>query len=323
MHIFNDDVELMTAPLIQNLPAHIIPIGSYRNKTTTHTVVFCTVCKDDPELFGCGKFVTTKGHLSSGKLPCGCSKTPKWNKDQQIIRVNRKLEKTIWSLQDLPEPYIGQNTKLYLSCPHHGEWTSSITSVVNNIGCKGCATNATAEMKLDRNTPRLIADFLSTGVFHPETVFNRIERKNTQGARNYWNVYCPVCGSSGQCATSDLKRGNRPCKCFADQRYSYINLITDTLTNLQIGIKFGITSNFKDRLYRQNLKSIYNLVNIGIWEFSDSQTCKKVEQTIKKLAPCGVIPEQELMDGHTETTYISNIDLIIQLYEDHGGVRIN
>lgn len=323
MNLFNNDKALSSPPEIPDLPEHIEVVGLYRGNSCNHIVVLCTTCREDPELFGEGLFVTTKAHLSSGKIPCGCSKNPKWNQSQQVIRLQRKLQKTPYSLLNISEPYAGQYTKVTLYCPEHGTWESQITTVINNIGCRGCATTATTIMKLERNTPRLINEFMSTGVFHPGTTFTRIDRRNTQGARNYWSVYCPVCDSSGECATSDLKRGNRPCKCFTNQKYAYINLILDQSNkDFPVAIKFGITSNFKDRLYRQNLKSIYKFTNLGIWEFPDSQVCKRVELLIKNSITCGVISEQEVRDGYTETTYTYNLDTIISLYEEYGGVRL-
>lgn len=324
MHLFSNDRTLSNSTEIPSLPKHLTLEGTYREKSCTYVVVLCTICKEDKELFGEGLFVATKSHLSSGKVPCGCSKNPKWNESQQVIRLSRKLAKTPYTLVSVSDPYTGQYTSLTLSCPEHGVWESQITAVINNIGCRGCATATTTIMKLEKNTPRLIKEFMATGVFHPDTTFTRIERRNTQGARNYWNVYCPICDSHGECATSDLKRGNRPCMCFTNQKYAYVNLIVDQHNDdLPVAIKFGITSNFKDRIYRQNLNSIYKFINLGIWEFSNSQTCKKVELLIKNSFDCGIVSEQEVKDGYTETTYTYNLDSIIFLYEEYGAIRIN
>lgn len=324
MNLFNDSHTLSNSPEILNLPEQLEVVGLYKENSCSRVVVLCKTCKQDPELFGEGLFVTTKGHLASGRLPCGCSKAPKWNKDQQFTRVQRKLADTQYTLISVEEPYIGQYTNVTLSCPQHGTWESQITAVVNNIGCRECATVSNTTVKLEKNTPRLIKEFMSTGTFHPDTTFTRIDRRNTQGARNYWSVYCPVCDSSGECATSDLKRGNRPCKCFTNQKYAYINLIVDQSNqNFPVAIKFGITSNFKDRLYRQNLKSIYTFSNLGIWEFPSSQICKKVEMLIKNSVVCEVISEQEVKDGYTETTYTYNLDLIISIYEENGAIRVS
>ena len=52
--------------------------------------VECSVCKKDPELFYDGKFLITKGKLLVGRLPCGCSKAPRWTKEQYEIMIKRE-----------------------------------------------------------------------------------------------------------------------------------------------------------------------------------------------------------------------------------------
>lgn len=40
-------------------------------------VLSCSICKEDPELFGEGLFLTMKGHIQRGCKPCGCAEKAK------------------------------------------------------------------------------------------------------------------------------------------------------------------------------------------------------------------------------------------------------
>lgn len=55
--------------------------------------VKCIVCANDPELFGDAVFEVQSAGLIAGKLPCGCSKSPKWTLEQYKILIERKILK--------------------------------------------------------------------------------------------------------------------------------------------------------------------------------------------------------------------------------------
>ncbi|AUR94295.1 hypothetical protein NVP1193O_164 [Vibrio phage 1.193.O._10N.286.52.C6] len=52
--------------------------------------VKCNICSSDVELLP-SPITATKGHLTSGRIPCGCSKSPQWSPDQNAIRFKRLL----------------------------------------------------------------------------------------------------------------------------------------------------------------------------------------------------------------------------------------
>ena len=53
--------------------------------------VKCSVCEEDTELFGDGIFESNPSHLKEGKLPCGCSKNPRWSLSQYGVKIQRKI----------------------------------------------------------------------------------------------------------------------------------------------------------------------------------------------------------------------------------------
>lgn len=240
-------------------------------------VLSCDVCKQDQELFKDYLFLSTIGHLLSKKHPCGCSKAPKWKEDQQIIRCERAARALNIRVEYVHENYTGQRTQLNAVCPEHGLWQSDFTKIINGHGCRACASSA-KNLKPDSV---MISQFLSTGAFPDGTIFSRSSRKTTQGAKNYWFVTCPECGISGEANSSDLKKGGRPCICNANQRQAYINLVEDYL--IPVALKFGIAQDYKQRLQRQNKKSIYLVSNIKVFEFPAKRSCVAAELECKQI----------------------------------------
>lgn len=307
-------------PLINSSFGKLTVLGTMKDGYTKYYIVECSVCKQDPELFGDGLFSTTKSHLHSGKLPCGCSKVPKWNPDQQQTRMMRVLTDRNYSLLHA-DSYTGQDTKILVKCPEHGVYESTFSYIINGRGCRQCADEVNSKLKTKPDEV-MIASFFSTNKFHPETVFTRSGLLTSQGAKNYWNVYCPVCKTTAVRTSSDLRRGFVPCACAKDFKFSYIHLIQENDTD--IAIKFGITSDHKERLYRQNLKAAsgVKIVPIGVWEFPSNSSCRDAEKACKKSFVTCVVDKGLLSDGYTETTSLNNIESIITIYEDFGGIRL-
>lgn len=114
------------------------------------------------------------------------------------------------------------------------------------------------------------------------------------------NHSCPLCGSHSQ-------------------KECYINFIKDKET--LIALKFGIAKDSEERIKSQNRESSFDVKQHGVWSFPDVKSCKSAERYIKKHLPCKVLTKQEMPDGYTETTSVENLETIIKIYEDFGGVR--
>lgn len=292
----------------------------YKTKYIKVYAVECSICKEDSELYGAGIFLSVIGHLNSGKMPCGCSPVPKWNENQQILRCKRAALRLGYDFIGIApdETFSGQTTKILVSCKTHGIWGSKIVSLANlHYGCRKCADeiNSIRNRKPD---DVMIKSFFSSGAFHPETQFQRSERKTSGGSKNYWTVSCPVCGETGEALSGDLKKGNQPCACFNNQKQAYINYIKqgDEL----VAIKFGIAKCFKNRVDKQNRLSVYSITNYGVWDFPTKSQCYSAELECKQTLPCGIVSKQDMQDGWTETVCASNLNSIVSIFEKHGGI---
>ncbi|UYL05383.1 hypothetical protein DIDNDMLP_00398 [Klebsiella phage KP13-7] len=104
-----------------------------------------------------------------------------------------------------------------------------------------------------------------------------------------------------------------------NQKESYINLILDN--DIPIAIKYGITVNHKKRVSTQNRYCIYDVKNFGKWEFDSPYLCKSAEDECKRTFT-RVLEKREMKDGYTETTSVLNLENIIEIYENWGGIYI-
>ena len=89
---------------------------------------------------------------------------------------------------------------------------------------------------------------------------------------------------------------------------------------LFVAIKFGVAKDSVKRTKQQNLKSSYEVSNHQTYEFPTVQQCKKAERECKMELERGVVLKRDMPDGYTETTWVYNLDKIIEIYERNGGI---
>lgn len=327
MNFYNGNIEDLSHDSISGMvfgdKSQITILGHIQIGYKKTYTVKCSICSQDPELYGKGLFTCSRVYLNTTKLPCGCSPVPKWNEDQQLLNCKRVAIAMGYKYLGIEkgQPFTGQTTRVNIECSLHGIWNTTIRAIVNNqYGCRKCADES---LSLNSRKPDdiMIQGFLDSGAYHPETIFYRSERKTTQGSKNFWWLDCPVCGFSGEAMSGDLKRGNQPCQCVKNQRQSYINLVSDG--QLPVAIKFGIAKDYKSRIPRQNKRSIYDVTNLKAWEFPTKESCVLAELECKQSLICGIVPREEMPDGFSETTHVYNLDKISEIFEKHGGVTIH
>ena len=286
--------------------------------------VICSVCATDPELFNDGHFEIDKFSLLRGSMPCGCSKTYKWNKDQYNIRCDRKAKELGYIFLGFDGDWRGHKTNVSLQCGLHGVWhTNNINHLMNGRGCPDCKAAATQEWnRQNKRMPddEMIASFFASGAFHPDTKFWRDMSPNKKGHFLKWKIYCPECDTESRSShPKELKLGLRPCNCTNEKQvFAYINILEDGTT--PIALKFGITSNYKARLVKQKTKSNYEIKLFSLYRFPDVISCKSAEKECKDTLTCGVISRTDMQDGWTETTYLSHLSKIQEIYRKYGGV---
>ncbi len=317
-----DDVEY--GFVFQNRP-DIELIGYTRHKYKKYNVhcVRCTTCEKDPELFGAALFTGTLSDIRRGRIPCGCAGQVLWEEWQWKLLAKRASAELGFSFEGwADEEFKGSITYCRLLCSKHGMWTSNKVSnlVLLKRGCPSCGNESKAiDRKVHKNAVTAEA-FFATGKYHPDTVFKRLGSR-PNGLAIYWSVECPVCNIYGEAQASALKRGVYCCGCTnsGNQNQAYINIVYDN--DLPIAIKFGITYDLSRRVKEQKYSSIYRIENIHMFYFDDRNQCRAAEKYCKNTLVCGIIPKEFMKSGFSETTSISNLNIVRQIFLQYGGVE--
>lgn len=289
-------------------------------------ILKCDVCSQDSEMFEGGYFTSAKGHLMRNIIPCGCAEKYKWTQAQYKLRLERAGKEKGFAFLDWKTPFTTANkTICWVQCHKEGHSISSgsISWLLglnqNNYGCPECKSDAVRNAKR-KDDSYMIKTFLDTGAYHPDTVFTRSPRKDSYGWLKYWYMYCPDCETTVEGHVVGIYQGARSCECSNKrQTQAYINLIKDN--GEVLAIKFGIAIYSDHRIKTQQTYCIYEMENYGVWKFQSVINCKAAERTCSTTLQRGILSKEEMKDGHTETTYPTNIERIIEIYESYGGIR--
>ena len=263
----------------------------------------------------------TKPDGKRGCPSCARDKTEEGRRvplQQRIDKITKLCEGTTSKLVSVPEDYKHVFQKIQMTCTVHGDWETTMKDVTDGGLCPKCSAK---KRGLSRRIPdsEMIPKFMSTGAFSPGTTFTK--KGWRENGKSEWEVFCPDCNNSGISTLDNLQQGKRPCACNNQrQQECYINYVMDG--DNVVALKFGIAINSAFRVDSQNRSSVFEVVNKFVYTFPDTKSCKAAEKECKQILYCGVIPKEEMSDGYTETTYVYNLDKIIQIYKKHGGVKL-
>lgn len=297
--------------------------GWYRD-THKYYVIYCTVCAKDPDLFGEGYFRVRYSNLSKSKssLPCGCLKH-NWSKEQYKIIVERRALTLGYSFVGFKEENPRSWSKIILNCGIHGDWD---TTAINNFlyksqKCPFCVKEENSYNLRSSTQESYIEDFRNFGGYPEGSEFWRSERKNTQNCMPFWYTRCSDCNEVTEAHQQQIKLGIVSCSCKSSQipTHSYIFVIEED--SIPVALKFGITKNIRARAYNIRIKTKLTVRFLGSWCYPTGKDCRSAERKCREMLQCGVLDKQTLKDGHTETTWVYNLDKIIEIYESSGGTR--
>lgn len=77
-----------------------------------------------------------------------------------------------------------------------------------------------------------------------------------------------------------------------------------------------------ERAKQQNTRSVFDIVNYGVWKYEDVISCRSAERECLKTLPTGVVSKRDMSDGYTETTTVAHLEQVIHIFEKNGGVRV-
>lgn len=82
-------------------------------------------------------------------------------------------------------------------------------------------------------------------------------------------------------------------------------------------IKFGVTNRPGQRIKQLRLNNKITIRTLGVYSFPNPEAVMAAELECKRSLVCKTI---DIPDGASETTYSSNTDTVIGIYERHGAV---
>lgn len=315
---------LVIADAYPELPdkiAHLQYLGWYRNKGKPKMyVVHCPTCAVDTELHGDAMYVLAEGHVRRGIIPCSCGNA-RLSEEQYKIIVRRSLDARGFKFLGWEGEYKKVYTLCRIECPIHGIWnTTRVGSAVAGGWCLKCWYEENARRSKKPNDV-MISEFFSTGAFHVDTIFYRTDRPDRNNKKVYWKMECPDCNGVGESTASDFKLGKRSCLCSKHvQTQSYLCIVQDGDTPL--ALKFGVTRSFDNRKRSLDLSSSLKLETVGVWQFNSVAECKSAELICLRTLVCGVLTKADMKNGFTETTSLNNLETIIKIFEENGGIRL-
>ena len=276
--------------------------------------VICTECSKDLELFPDGYFVSTKGHLKSGKKPCGCSKKPEW-KDWQHLILARRAAKGHFIVHGFAEHFKGAYTKVGLECLKDGhKWTASINNIINQGN--GCAKCSGVYKPTEQEALQKCSDICKEMDYD---VVGFVD-----GYKNRYSHFEYNCKIHGKQSVryDHFVSGRSRCSGCAVNGYSPnkqgIFYVYQWVKDNNIFIKFGIT-NQKElaRIKQQKRGTSYNYKKVWSATFEDGFIPLHIENHIKNSGiEIGIMSKEEFPDGFTETTNISNLVVLENLITD-------
>lgn len=286
-------------------------------------IVKCSICAQDPYLFGLGVFTAQLNYINSGGNPCGCGTGFPYTEELQHKRAKRVIEDYGFKFNGFSEAFNGAKTRLTFECPDHGENSSTLQNLLsyNKPNCRGCFSEHMSILysgTYDYNVNK----FMSSGGFHEDTVFYRSDRRTPNGQMSYWFMICGECGEVGESKANHLNMGARSCACpYSRQKQAYINLVYNP-NEAPIAIKFGIANSAAYRIKSQNSKSKYLIRQYEVYQFETKLACISAEREVKSKIEKSFLTKEEFPDGYTETAHIKSLFEIQRIYKKHGGVSI-
>lgn len=147
-------------------------------------------------------------------------------------------------------------------------------------------------------------------------------KESSYGMQSRFTYNCPEHGIQNVCLNNFINMGNRCPGCVGkNQRESYINIVYDG--NLPVAIKFGISTETPRRVRDQNRRACFDVKNLAVFLYPDSERCKQAETACKTELKCQIVSKQDLPDGWTETVALTDYDRVVSIYERFGGVRVD
>lgn len=111
-----------------NKGATLTPIRWVGERLKSKKIIYnCSICSKDSELWPDGSISSSTNKMESGRIPCGCSDSVKWTREQHEVRIKRRCYKVGFSFLGFTGKWKGNCTKIKLYNSATGNTWSSCT----------------------------------------------------------------------------------------------------------------------------------------------------------------------------------------------------
>jgi hypothetical protein len=167
----------------------------------------CHICTLDSELHGKGVYYSDKRSMLLGKLPCGCSKTPKWTPEQYEIRLNRVLEAKDYS-RVCNVTLTSVRTRVTLCCDKGHTYTAILSAPLCGFGCKEC------NGCMGGSSPKSHSNFISDCISKNVDKYFDLSEVVYIGATSKVKTTCLFCGDISYRLAGTVLASNSCKRCF-------------------------------------------------------------------------------------------------------------
>lgn len=255
----------------------VVSIDSVDASGKTRFKVICKICSQDPELFPDGYFICYKDFLTNGSIPCGCSKQPKWEDWQYMVKAKRVADERGYIVHGFAEKYKNCYTKLDVECLKDGHrWTPTINNFIKHRrGCPKCSKS----LKLTTSEAEKLCVERCKELNYTPIGFN-------QGHKSIYSKFTFICPNHGEyamsfqtlvqrkmkCRQCGLKEGAEKQRLPEDQA---IKNATDACSGTKytfLGFPNGYTTNVSDLEY---LCPEHGIKRMRYYNFMNGRRCKE------------------------------------------------
>lgn len=250
-----------------------------------------------------GYFKTTPFNMSRSINGCNiCIPNKKLTQDELIYRCKSIYPYLDFYKKDINgkpiTQYAGSEKPISVWCNRHdGVW-----NVHCNTLLRGVAHCGVCHGKYLRSTEEFAE--LATKVHNGKYDYSLVDYK---GSKEYVSIKCNECNDIfTQTPRAHMSgRGCAACGKYGYQQnkpgYFYIQKLTPNDKNKEVVYKIGITGDLIRRIYEQSRHSEYEHEFIRTEYFEDGHKPLELETMVKRSIKCGMVTEDELSDGFSET----------------------
>lgn len=250
-----------------------------------------------------GYFKTTPYNMSRSVNGCNiCIPNKKMNHDEFVYR-----SKALYPYLDFNRvdengdkitKFVGTTKYIKVWCNrHNGIWDVYANTLLQGKNHCGICTGR----KL-RTKEQFVE--LASKIHDNKYDYSEVEYKNSE---HKVKIICTECNESfSQQPKAHLSgRGCAACGKYGYQQnkpgYFYIQKLTPNDKNKEVVYKIGITGDLIRRIYEQSRHSEYEHEFIRTEYFEDGHKPLELETIVKRSIKCGMVTEDELSDGFSET----------------------